>query len=396
MRPVVCIGAVGPLIGGWRVSGEGIVAQLLKVLREFRLRGRNRPIQDELAHDHRHGLFLRARALARFGAFDLAAPLFGQAVDMDPTFDEAWEGWGEALDALGERALALEKYEMARRLRSGLRPGAPDRHFVLRQRGHFTAEILAYDAVVRSLAKNTLPYLARGNAYLATGQAEQALANYERALRLKPGVPEITALKGEALAVLGRYSDALQAFDAALAARPNDAEILGGRAIVRIALGLIEEADADWRRQLRLLQGKPSACACVALRMADYDAALPQLEQALVKEPGDPYWLLYRLTAWRRLGEPFDATNIPAIDAWPGPLLALHAGRMSVAEMLKLANTDSRRAEATFQLGVLAFAQDPNAARSHWQEIVDRSGPSLIEYAAARHELVRAQSSNAS
>jgi len=377
------------------LSGEGIVAQLLRTLREFRLRGGNSAIQDELAHNHRHGLFLRARALARSGAFDQAAPLFSQAVDMDPTFDEAWEGWGEALDALGERALALEKYEAARQLRAGLRPGAPDRHFVLRQRGHFTAEILAYDTVVRSLAKNTLPYLARGNAYLATGQAEKALADYERALRLKPGVPEITALKGEALAMLGRYSEALQAFDTALAARPNDAEILGGRAMVRIALGLIEEADADWRRQFGLLQGRPSACACVALRMADYGAALPQLEQALAKEPSDLYWLLYRLTAQRRLGQAVDATNIPVVDAWPGPLLALHAGRTSAAEALKLANTDSRRAEATFQLGILVSVQDHNAARSHWQEIVDRSGPSQIEYAAARHELARPQSSSA-
>jgi len=67
----------------------------------------------------------------------------------------------------------------------------------------------------------------------------------------------------------------------------------------------------------------------------------------------------------------------------------------SAAEALKLANTDSRRAEATFQLGILVSVQDHNAARSHWQEIVDRSGPSQIEYAAARHELARPQSSSA-
>lgn len=314
---------------------------------------------------------------------------------MDPTYDEAWEGWGEALDALGERALALEKYETARQVRAGLRPGAPDRHFVLRQRGHFTSEILAYDAVVRSLAKNTLPYLARGNAYLATGQAAKALADYDRALRLKPGVSEITALKGEALAMLGRHPEALQAFDTALAARPNDAEILGGRAIVRIVLGLLEEADTDWRRQLELLQGRPSACACVALRMADYGVALPQLELALMKEPDDAYWLLYRLTAQRRLGRPLDTTTIPMLDAWPGPLLAFHAGRMSAAEMLKIANTDGRRAEATFQLGVLAVDQDCDAARSYWQETVDRSASGQIEYAAARHELARLQPASA-
>jgi tetratricopeptide (TPR) repeat protein len=372
------------------------VSQFLRALREYRLKGKAGTLIADVAPDRCHSLFLRARALARSGAFDEAALLFSQAVDIDSTFEEAWEGWGEALDAMGERALSMEKYEAARKLRAGLRPGAPDRHFVLRQRGHFAAEISAYDAVVRSLTENTLPYLARGNAYLASGQAERALADYERALRRKPAVPEITALKGEALAMLGRHSDALQAFDAAIAARPKDAEILGGRAIVRIAMGLIEEADADWRRQLQLLQGRPSACACIALRMADYGAALLHLEQALVEEPGDPYWLLYYLAAQRRQGEPFDTTNIPAIDVWPGPLLALHAGRLSSVEVLKLANTDGRHAEATFQFGVLAFAQDPKAARSHWQEIIDRSGSSLIEYAAARHELARPQSSKAS
>ncbi len=365
-------------------------------MRQLLSRSRNRQGLQEAGLTEYHRLYLRARALARSGALELAVSLYQQAIDLEPTLDEALEGLGEALDILGQTELAIEKYAAARRVRAETRPGAPDRHFVLRQRGHFTAEILAYDSVVRSLAKNTLPYIARGNAYLATGQAAKALADYERALRLKPGVPEVTALKGEALAMLGRYSEALEAFDSALLARPNDAEILGGRAIVRIALGLVEEADADWRRQFELLQGRPSACACVALRMADYGVALPQLEQALVKEPGDSYWLLYRLAAQSRLGQVVDATNIPAIDAWPGPLLALHAGRMSAGEVLKLANTDSRRAEATFQLGILASAQDHNTARSHWQEIVDRSGPSQIEYAAARHELARPQSASAS
>lgn len=332
--------------------------------------------------------------MARSGAFHLASPLYGRAVELDPTFDEAWEGWGEALDSLGEREKALEKYETARRLRGGVRPGAPDRHFVLRQRGHFTAEILAYDAVVRSLAKNTLPYLARGNAYLAIGQPALALADYDRALRLKPGVPDITALKGEALAMLGRHAEALQAFDAALAMRPNDAEVVGGRAIARLAHGLSEEADADWRRQLLLLDGRPSACACVALRLADYGAALPQLELALIKEPADPYWLLYRLTAQRRLSLPVDCSGISTVDAWPGPLIALHAGRSSEQEVLKLATTDGRRVEAEFQFGVLAAARNPDLAKSHWRAVVERAAPGFIEYAAARHELARQQTSS--
>ncbi len=345
-------------------------------------------LQDSELADFRR-LYLRARALARSGAFEAAVPLYQQAIDLEPTLDEALEGLGEALDVLGQTELAAEKYAAARRIRAETRLGAPDRHFVLRQRGHFTAEVLAYDAVVRSLKKNALPYIARGNAYLASGQPEDALANYNFALGLKRELPAVAALKGEALSMLGRYREAVRSFDVALKAQPRDAEALGGRAIARVGLGLLKEANADWQRQFELLGGRMSARACVALRMADWTLALPELERAFVKEPNDPYWHLYRLTARRRLGMPADLVGVPSIDAWPGPLLALHAGRTTPDEVLKRADTDGRRAEAEFQLGVLAFDQDRKSAETCWKYLVGHSSPSLIEHAAARNELAR-------
>jgi tetratricopeptide (TPR) repeat protein len=296
---------------------------------------------------------------------------------------------GEALDLLGHIELAAEKYAAARQIRAETRPGAPDRHFVLRQRGQFRAELLAYTVVIRSLKKKILPYIARGNAYLASGYPEEALADYNRALKLKRNIPTVVALKGEALSKLGRYSEAVRSLSLALEARPNDAEVLGGRAIARIGLGTLEAANADWQRQFQLLEGRASARACVALRMADWALALPELERALEKEPNDPYWHLYRLTARHRLRMPTDAANLPSIDAWPGSLLALHAGRATPDEILKRADTDGRRAEATFQLGVLAFDRDRKAAEAHWKDLVEHSSPSLIEHAAARNELAR-------
>lgn len=371
------------------MSDARIMTRLSLTMRQIWLGSRIPENRREADQTDFRRLYLRARALARSGAFELAAPLYQRAIDLEPTLDEALEGLGEALDALGRTELAMEKYAAARRIRGGMRPGAPDRHFVLRQRGHFTAEVLAYDAVVRSLKKNALPYIARGNAYLASGQPEEALANYNRALRLKRDLPAVAALKGEALAMLGRFGEAVRSFDAALTARPDDAEALGGRAIARVGLGLLEEANADWRRQFQLLAGRASARACVALRMADWASALPELERALEKEPGDPYWHLYRLTVRHRLGMPADLVNLPSIDAWPGALLALYAGRATPAEVMKRADTDGRRTEAAFQLGVLAFDRDRGAAEAYWKDVVERSPPSLIEHAAARNELAR-------
>jgi tetratricopeptide (TPR) repeat protein len=336
-----------------------------------------------------HRLYLRARALARSGAFEAAVPLYQRALDLEPTLDEAMEGLGEALDILGQTERAMEKYAAARRIRAEMRPGAPDRHFVLRQRGHFTAEVLAYDAVVRSLKKNALPFIARGNAYLASARPTEALANYNHALKLKRDLPAVAALKGEALSMLGRYSEAAHSFDAALKMQPDDAEALSGRAIARLGLGGLEEAKIDWQRQFKLLEGRASARACVALRMADYAAALPELERALGKEPNDPYWHLYRFTARHRLGLPADPAGLPSMDSWPGSLLSLIAGRITPDEVLKRANTEGRRAEAVFQLGVLAFDRDRHSAETHWKEVVERSSPSLIEHAAASNELAR-------
>jgi tetratricopeptide (TPR) repeat protein len=232
--------------------------------------------------------------------------------------------------------------------------------------------------------------VARGNAYLAEGRPAEAFADYEAALRWKSNLPEVMALKAEALSMMGRYEKALEVFDAAVAARPKDAETLSGRAIARMALGRIENADADWNRQFDLLPaGRPSARACVALRLADYARALPELERALEKEPADPYWQLYRLTALSRLGKSAQPIDMPSLATWPGPLIDLHAGRLSADEVLSRADNDERRAETLFQLAILALTHNPAEARLRLKEVVDGAAPTMIEYAAARHELAR-------
>jgi len=233
--------------------------------------------------------------------------------------------------------------------------------------------------------------VARGNAYLANGRAKLALLDYGFARRFSSN-PEITALRAEALAMAGRYQQALKAFDAAIAELPSNAEFHGGRAIARLALARVTEADRDWRRQLELLPAtRPTARACVCLRLADWEAALPELERAIEREPADLYWQLYRLTSQRRLGRPADTyrSEASAPAAWPGPLLALHAGELSASEALEQADNVARRAEAMFQIGALAWERDRMEARRWWQQVIDTTTPDAVEHASARHEMAR-------
>jgi tetratricopeptide (TPR) repeat protein len=346
---------------------------------------------EELSAD---ALYLGAKLTARAGNLELTERQFADVTARVPAFAPALEAHGEALDMLGQSELARSRYDIARRLRSQVRTGAPDRCFVLRNRGPFISDIIAYTVLLQSgpAKRRALTYIARGNAYLATGCAKLALLDYGLALRVNPNVPEVTTLKAEAQAMLGRYRQALSTFDSALAARPRDAEGYGGRAIAHLALGRLDAADADWCRQLEFMpRERASARACVLLRLADYEAALPELQRALDKEPADPYWQLYRLMSLHRLGRtaarpPFDGA---AAGTWPGPLLALHAGQLSADDALQRADNEGRRAEALFQMGIVAYPHDREEARRCWEQVVDKAPPALIEYAAARHELAR-------
>jgi tetratricopeptide (TPR) repeat protein len=261
----------------------------------------------------------------------------------------------------------------------------------LRGRGSFLIEAVSYSHAANVVKDRLLPLLARGNAYLGEGKPAQALADYEQALKLKPDTLQAQSLKGEALSMMGRHKQAIDAFTKVLAKSPNDTEALSGRAIAEMARGKIDAANVDWRRQLELLPPRQAAArACVALRLADYDKALPELEAAIAKQPTDAYWHLYRLVAQRRLGQKGRGVAAELGKRWPAPLVALLEGWNPPDGVFTHATTPGRRSEALFLLGALAAARGDQAdAASRWKEVVAIGSVDLIEYAAARNELAR-------
>lgn len=377
------------------MSNSGMLLRLSGSLREALGTRRRQPVDEWVAGGNgseAEHLFLRATTLFRTGDGETAIRLLRQAIAIAPAFSDAIEAEGEALDMGGDPAAAAARYDEARRLRQVGRPGAPDRHFVLRQQGSHTAEIVAYTRVLKSLKKFALPHLARGNAYLADRQPELALADYDRALKLHPNSLDALALKGEALSALGQHAAAIEALDRVIAARPKDVEALNARGIAHMALGHVDQANGDWRQQLGLLSGRPAASAYVALRLADYAVALPHLEAMVRNDRRDPYWALYLGTALLRLERPLSDRETVDGDSWVASLLALQAGKASESEVMARADTAARRAEVLFQLGVAAHARDRSAARSYWQQVVATGLPTLVEYAAARNELARSAS----
>jgi tetratricopeptide (TPR) repeat protein len=79
---------------------------------------------------------------------------------------------------------------------------------------------------------------------------EEALANYERALVLRPGHAEALNNRGVALQELGRLEDALSSYDQALTARPDYVEALFNRSNALKEIERYEEALAGYEQVL--------------------------------------------------------------------------------------------------------------------------------------------------
>jgi len=322
-------------------------------------------------------LFRRGRFRMRAGDLEAAVADFDRAIELLPDFADAVSSRAECLDMQGKSDAARPDYEHARRLWAAHRTGAPDRSYLWRQQGRLSFEVESYELALERIKTGALPHAAVGNALLALGRPAEALRAYERALKIKEKDSALLAMRGEALSLLGRYRQAVASFTVSLRHNHKAPETLSGRAVAHAAMGNIGKANADWRRQLALLPERQAAArACVLLRLADWAAALPELERAIEAHPDDPYWRLYRLTALRRLGRLGDAAAAAADGPWPAPLFALLAGKTNAEMVLAAATTEGRRIEALFQL-------------ERYKDVVETAPPALIEYAAARNELSR-------
>ena len=335
-------------------------------------------------------LYLHAWKLMRAVENEQAMRLLAGVTKSAPGFADALEAYGELLDMAGNQELATSMYDAERQLRMDARCVAPDRPYPQRRVGRFTQEIASYSIVSRYMSGTGFPYVALGNAFLMRGMPKRAIVHYDVALAYKPGDSELTMLKAEALSMMRHYQEALRYYDSALTKDPVNAGALGGRAIARLALGDIANADADWRRQLALLSpDRASARACIALRLGEYALALPELDLAIEREPKDPYWRLFRLTAGIRLGQTIDTEGAAVSGEWPALLVEFYSGRMSSGEILREAACPVQRVEALVHSAMLALSRDTGGARSVLQQTLDEAPPASIEYCAARHELAR-------
>ena len=153
---------------------------------------------------------------------------------------------------------------------------------------------------------DSLPVLANlGGVFYQQRRFADALNQYDRALALAPGHPELLLFRGFALRELDRPQDALAAFDQAIAADPQQSDAWTARGGLLQHLRRFEEALESYRRALALAPQDAEALnnsGVIHCELGNPLAALTALDAALQLAPAS--WQAHnnRSNALRDLG----------------------------------------------------------------------------------------------
>ena len=145
----------------------------------------------------------------------------------------------------------------------------------------------------------------RGETYRLMGRYEDALADVDQVLTLKPEDAWNLANRGETYRLMERYEDALADLDRAIAIDPEDAWNLARRGVTYGQMGRYEDALANFDHVLTL---KPEDAFALAHRgttyrqMERYEDALADFDRAIALNPENEFALTIRGDTYRLMG----------------------------------------------------------------------------------------------
>jgi tetratricopeptide (TPR) repeat protein len=212
------------------------------------------------------------------------------------------------------------------RLRATITPQHPDAPLVLEAlaRGYLTSDRLmdameACDLWISRQPEHPWPWLWRGGIYERLANFDQALADFQQALKVAPEDKEVRLALGTLLSRGRQPGPAAEHFDYVLKRFPDDPDALLGLAGCRIEQGESVEAVPLLQRVMKIDPTNaraPVFLGRVALEQRDPTSAERWLRQAIEHAPDDPEAFHQLILALRIQGKQAEADRLaPRLEA---------------------------------------------------------------------------------
>jgi predicted O-linked N-acetylglucosamine transferase (SPINDLY family) len=213
-----------------------------------------------------------------------ARPLLSQALSLHQAGRLA-----EAED-LYQKVLAIDPLQFDGRHLLGL---------VHYQRGDCAEAVRHFDLAI-AIKPDAAAYNSRAAALNGLQRFDEAVVCCDRALALKPDLPEALTNRGVALVELERFAEALASYDRAIALRPDHGEAFNNRANVLNRLQRFDEALESAERAIALMPDLAQAhynCGIALHELKRVEEALARYDSAVARAPDHAEAFVNRGTA---------------------------------------------------------------------------------------------------
>ncbi len=267
---------------------------------------------------------IRANAHLSLGDAERAAAAYRQALRELPDDPQILRLSAIALRRAGQLRESLQTYDALISL------GEDSRADVLSGRGNVLADmdrldeaLQDFDSALRLNAADGDTIYDRARALSDIGRLDDAIDGYRDALKYLADNPDLHNDLGNALALGGRNAEALQSYEQAIRLRPSFARAHYNRGVTYSRMGQFEQAAEAFERCLRLRMDIPEAHYARGVALARLDQlreAVAAFDRAVVLRPGFADALFHKARAQSRLGQSAEALDAlrQAVAAAPG------------------------------------------------------------------------------
>ena len=172
--------------------------------------------------------------------------------------------------------------------------------------GEYENAIFRYEKAINLKPDYAEAYYNRGVTYGKLGESEKAIADYSKAIELKPDLVEAYNNRGVTYRKLGESEKALADYNKAIELKPDDAGAYNNRGVTYGKLGESEKAIADYSKAIEL---KPDLVEAYNNRGVAYDdlgeskKAIADYSKVIELKPDDADAYYNRGVAYASIGE---------------------------------------------------------------------------------------------
>lgn len=224
--------------------GRGIA---LKELRRFDEALKSYDMAIALIPNDADAFYNRGIALTELKRFDEALVSYDRAIALKPDHAHALYNRGNILSSFKRYRQAVNSYDQAITASPGYAEAFNNRGLAFYELGLFDQALKNYDSAISLKADYADALSNRGNVLKALKRFDEAEKSFERALTVRPDA-KIYYNLGVLFIVEGRWQDAIDRFERALALEPNNADAGIGLCMAQLPVLYMDEAEICTRR----------------------------------------------------------------------------------------------------------------------------------------------------